>query len=258
MSKKPLQKKTSKVRIYVDIFLFALMILVLIPQTTGIPIHEWASFMILIPFLLHLIINWNWIANNSAKFFKRQANKTSFDYILNWVLYLLMIIVTVSGIVISESALPFFGIHFEPDRFWSQIHNSSATIFMLTLGIHIALHWKWIIGAFGSLHFKSDLHHLTKITSIIRNSSRQLLVLILISTLISIAVWFFDYSEWADRIRIDKLTGDVGSSKRMPKSWMIYVLPLLKVTILITIPALITGAVNRFKKRIKTPVPNKV
>ena len=252
-----MQKKTSKVRVYVDIFLFTLMILVLIPQTTGIPIHEWASFIVLIPFLLHLIINWNWIATNSAKFIKRQPNKTRFDYIFNWVLYLLMIIVTVSGIVISESALPILGIHFEPDRFWSQIHNSSATIFMLTLGIHIALHWKWIIGAIGNIKFKSDLHHLTKITTIIRNSSRQLLVLILISTLISIAVWFFDYSEWADGFRINLVTGEVENSKNLPKSWMIYVLPLLKVTIFITIPALITGAVMRFNKRIKRPVPNK-
>ena len=89
-----MKKKTSKVRIYLDIFFFTLMILVLIPQTTGIPIHEWASFIILFPFFLHLIINWNWIATNSVKFFKKQPNKTRFDYILNWLLYLFMIIVT--------------------------------------------------------------------------------------------------------------------------------------------------------------------
>ena len=99
MNKIPKKKKPSKVRIYVDIFFFPLMILVLIPQTTGIPIHEWASFIILIPFFLHLIINWDWVSTNSAKFLKRQPNKTRFDYVLNWLMYLLMIIVTVSGIV---------------------------------------------------------------------------------------------------------------------------------------------------------------
>ena len=99
MNRIPIKKNTAKVRIYVDIFFFTLMILVLIPQTTGIPIHEWASFIILIPFLLHLTINWNWITANSAKFLKRQPNKTRFDYVLNWLMYLLMIIVTVSGIV---------------------------------------------------------------------------------------------------------------------------------------------------------------
>ena len=102
MNENTSKKKTSKVRIYVDIFFFIFMILVLVPQTTGIPIHEWASFLIIIPFLVHVIINWNWIRSNTAKFFKKK-NRSRFDYVLNWILYLLMLIVTVSGIVISSA-----------------------------------------------------------------------------------------------------------------------------------------------------------
>ena len=251
MSNISMKKKTSKVRIYLDIFFFALMILVLIPQTTGIPIHEWASFIILLPFFLHIIINWNWIATNSTKFIKRQANKTRFDYVLNWLMYLFMIIVTVSGIVISESALPLFGIHFEPDMFWSQIHNISATLFMAILGIHIALHWAWIIGAISKLKFKSDLHHLIEIRSIIARYSRQLLFIIFISIICSLLIWTLDYSEWADGFRINSGTTSDDESISLPNSWMIYILPLLKVTIIITIPALIAGAIIRLKKRIK-------
>jgi len=251
VNKIPLKKKTSKVRIYVDIFFFSLMILVLIPQTTGIPIHEWASFIILLPFFLHLIINWNWIASNSTAFLKRQANKTRFDYVFNWLMYFLMIIVTVSGIVISESALPFFGIHFEPDGFWSKIHDISATLFMAFLGIHIALHWKWIVTAIRKLKFKSDLHHLIEIKSIIERYSRQLLLIIFVSTMLSFVIWFLDYSEWAEGFRIDSGAHDDEKSNGMRKSWMIYFLPLLKVTIITTIPALIAGGIMRLKKRIR-------
>ena len=251
MNKNPLKKKTSKVRVYVDIFFFSLMILVLIPQTTGIPIHEWASFIILLPFFLHLIINWKWIASNSASFLKRQANKTRFDYVFNWLMYFLMIIVTVSGIVISESALPFFGIHFEPDGFWSKIHDISATLFMAFLGIHIALHWKWIVTAIRKLKFKSDLHHLIEIKSIIERYSRQLLLIIFVSTMLSFVIWFLDYSEWAEGFRIDSGAHDDEKSNGMRKSWMIYFLPLLKVTIITTIPALIAGGIMRLKKRIR-------
>ena len=245
-----MKKKTSKVRIYVDTFFFSLMILVLIPQTTGIPIHEWASFIILLPFFLHLMINWNWIVTNSAAFLKRQPNKTRFDYVLNWLMYLLMIIVTVSGIIISESALPFFGIHFEPDRFWSKIHDISATLFMAFLGIHIALHWRWIVTAIRKLKFKSDLHHLIEIKSIMVRYSRQLLLIILFSTILSFVIWSIDYSEWADGFRTDSGAHNDEKSNGMRKSWMIYFLPLLKVTIITTIPALITGGIMRLKKRI--------
>lgn len=251
MNKIAMKEKPSKVRIYLDIFFFTLMILVLIPQTTGIPIHEWASFIILIPFFLHLIINWKWIATNSTNLLKRQANKTRFDYVLNWLMYLLMIIVTVSGIVISESALPLFGIHFEPDRFWSLIHNINATLFIAFFGIHIALHWRWIVAAISKLKFKSDLHPLIEIRGIIVRYSRQLLLIIFISIMLSLIVWFLDYSEWADGFRINSDTHNDEKSNSMAKSWMIYFLPLLKVTIIMTIPALITGAIIRLKKMIQ-------
>ena len=243
-----MKKKTAKVRVFLDIFFFALTIIVLIPQTTGIPIHEWASIIILIPFFLHLIINWNWILTNSSKFFKRHPNKTRFDFILNWILYLLMIIVTVSGIVISESALPLFGIHFEHDNFWSQIHNISATLFMAIFGIHIALHWKWIVGAISKLKFKSEFHHLTEIKTIISKRSRELLLIIFISIILSTVVWIFEYSEWADSFRINSANGASEKSNNFPKNWMIYILPLLKVTIIITIPALITGGIKKGKR----------
>ena len=251
MNKNPLKKKTSKVRIYVDIFFFSLMILVLIPQTTGIPIHEWASFIILLPFFLHLIINWNWIVTNSASFLKRKPNKTRFDYVFNWLLYFLMIVVTVSGIVISESALPFFGIHFEPDSFWSKVHDVSATLFMAFLGIHIALHWKWIVSAIRKLEFKSDLHHLVEIREIITRFSRQLLMIIFVSIMLSLIIWIFDYSEWAEGFRMDSSAHNDEKSNGRRKSWMIYFLPLLKVTIVMTLPALIAGGIIRLKKRIR-------
>lgn len=247
MNKTPIKKNTSKVRIYVDTFFFILMILVLIPQSTGIPIHEWASFLIILPFFLHLIINWNWIDNNSKKLINKQIKKTFFDYILNWILYLLMIIVTISGIVISEAALPVFGLHFEPDKFWSVIHNLSATLLMATLGIHIALHWKWIVTVYRNLKIKSDLHNLTELKVIIVKYYRQLLLIILVSTILSLLIWILNYSQWADGFRINIDTPSENSDG-FPNSWMMYFLPLLKVTIIITIPALITGAINRLKK----------
>lgn len=248
MNKKPAKKNPSIVRFYVDTFFFVLMILVLIPQSTGIPIHEWASFLIILPFLVHLIINWNWIAVNSNKLIEKQIKKKLFDYVLNWLLYLLMIIVTISGIVISEAALPVFGIHFEPDNFWSVIHNVSATLLMAVLGIHIALHWKWIVSVYKNLKIKADLHNLTQLKVIIANYYRQLLLIILVSTLLSLLFWILNYSQWAEGFRVNtEATSE--NSDRFPSSWLLYILPLLKVTIIMTIPALITGAIIWFKKK---------
>ncbi|MBD0778580.1 DUF4405 domain-containing protein [Maribacter sp. ANRC-HE7] len=243
------KKKTSKVRVYVDILLFTLMVMVLIPQTTGVPIHEWASFILIIPFLLHLIINWNWIAANSKKLMGRQFKKTVFDYFFNWLLYLFMLVVTVSGIVISEAALPVFGIHFSPDGFWSVIHDVSATLFMAMLGVHIALHWRWIVGALGKLKFKTDFHHVSEVGTILKKDARQLLILVGISVILSLVIWGFGYSTWADSFRIGSDVQNGENGGKMPMGWMVYVLPLLKVSVLMGIPALITGAILKLKRR---------
>ncbi len=255
MKSSPMPTNTAKVRIFVDIFFVILMVLVLVPQTTGIPIHEWAGFLILIPFLFHLLINWDWIAKNSTRFLKKETNKSRFDYVLNWLLYLAMLVVTVSGIVISEAVLPLFGIHFEPDGFWSLMHTLSATLLMAILGIHIALHWRWIVGAFRKLKLKADFHHLTGIVQITKEYSRQLLLLITVSLVFSLFFWAFNYTEWADGFRISLNPEGGDQSNELPPRWMAYFLPLVKVTLLITIPALITGAILRIKHSFKKNVP---
>lgn len=248
MSNNTKNKSLSKLKIYLDILFFVLMIIVLMPQSTGVPIHEWASFIILIPFLLHLVINWGWIAKNSTKFLKKENNKTRFSYVLNWILYLSMILATISGIVISESVLPVFGIHFEPDEFWSLVHNLSATLLMVIFGIHIALHLKWIVNAFRNLNFKTDLHQLTGIKDVIKKYSWQLMIITIVSTVISLLFWFLNYSEWADGFRVSSDTQSGEEAEMMFQNWTIYFLPLLKVAVIITIPALITGAFIRLKK----------
>jgi hypothetical protein len=66
--------------------------------------------------------------------------------------------------------------------------------------------------------------------------------------MLSFIIWIFTYSEVADGFRINSDTHNGEKSNSLPKSWMIYFLPLLKVTIIITIPTLITGAIIRLKR----------
>ncbi|MEL0643151.1 hypothetical protein V6251_02065 [Olleya sp. Ti.3.14] len=50
---KKTNKNSAKLRVILNLLFFILMVLVLIPQSTGIPIHEWLSLVILLPFFLH-------------------------------------------------------------------------------------------------------------------------------------------------------------------------------------------------------------
>ncbi|WP_025616551.1 DUF4405 domain-containing protein [Cellulophaga baltica] len=244
-------ENTNKTRVILDLFFFILMIAVLIPQSTGIAIHEWLSFLILIPFFLHLMINWNWIAINTKKLFKKQLRKTKFDYFFNWILYIDMLLVTVSGIVISESALPAIGITFNINPFWTIIHNASATLFIVLLGIHLALHWKWIVTTLQKLKFLSEFHHIKQIIKILRNRRTEVLILISSSILISLAIWLIEYTNWAENITSNSISKTASESKIPAIQWLIYVLPLIKVTVFLCVPAVITRIIIYLKVKLK-------
>jgi len=244
-------KNSAKLRVILDLLFFILMVLVLIPQSTGIPIHEWLSFVILLPFFLHLLVNWNWITNHSKKLIKNKIQKTKFDYVFNWLLYLLMLVVTVSGIVISEAALPVIGIHFKINAFWTATHNLSATLFIAFLGIHLALHWKWIVQSIKKLKLLADLHYLKQITTVVKKQRKALLLLLAISIILSLGIWWIEYSNWAQQITLNATKNTSENAQKPTQSWLIYVLPLVKVTVFLTIPALLTGLVIKIKKKLK-------
>ena len=139
------KRSRTQIRLYVDIVLFIGMVLVLAPQATGIPLHEWASFLIIIPLFIHVILDWKWIVAITKRLFKRQPSETRFNYIWDWLLFVMMVIAIFTGVVISEAALPALGIQMTIDPFWSMLHNLSANLLMVVIGVHLAMHWKWIV-----------------------------------------------------------------------------------------------------------------
>lgn len=242
---------TSKTRVILDLFFFIIMIMVLIPQSTGIAIHEWLSFFILIPFFFHLILNWNWISNHSKKLLKKPIRKIKFDYFFNWVLYIAMLLVTVSGIVISEAALPLLGINFEITPFWTMIHNTSATLFIILLGIHLSLHWKWIVSTIKKLHLASDFHQIKQLFKVLQKRKTEFLLLISISIFLSLSIWLIEFGDWAENINLTSPKNETTDIEKLPKKWLIYILPLIKVSVLLCLPAFLTRLIIRIKTKLK-------
>ena len=143
--KRKKSRSSTQIRVWVDLVFFIGMVLVLAPQATGIPFHEWASFLIIIPFFVHLIMDWKWIVNITKRILKRIPGEARFNYVLDWLLFVLFVVATFTGVVISEAALPALGIDMVIDPFWSALHDISANLLMVVIGIHLAMHWKWIV-----------------------------------------------------------------------------------------------------------------
>lgn len=143
------QKKMSsnQLKFYVDIFLFISFVLVNIPQATGIPFHEWASVLFIVPLLVHILLDWNWIVSVTKRMFGRLPGEVRFNHIFDLIIFIMMTLALMTGFVISEAALPAIGINITIDPFWSSMHDLTANLTMILIGIHLAMHWGWIVSS---------------------------------------------------------------------------------------------------------------
>ncbi|MFK7769694.1 MAG: DUF4405 domain-containing protein [Mariniblastus sp.] len=140
----PKRIRSGHVRAGVNLAFFICMVIVLAPNATGIAVHEWASFVIIIPFFAHMIMDWKWIVRTTKRLFARMSGERRFNYFLDWLLFFLFVVAMFTGVLISESALPAIGINIVIDPFWSKLHDTSSNIMSAVLGVHLAMHWKWI------------------------------------------------------------------------------------------------------------------
>ena len=141
----PVQTRT---KFWLDIILFVAFLVTMDPRSSGIAIHEWLSLAMLAALTLHLLLSWDWIINISQRFFGKLGTQNRLNYILNWLLFIDGTLLIVSGVMISEVAMPFLGIRLPEGFAWRRLHDMSANLGLLMLGLHTALHWSWIVNTF--------------------------------------------------------------------------------------------------------------
>ncbi len=138
----------TKSKLWVDLLIFIAFLVAMDPRSSGLPIHEWLTLSMLAAMTIHLLLNWDWIIQITSRFFSKLGGLNRVNYILNWLLFVDGTLIMISGIMISESALPLMGIHLPQGFGWRRLHDMSANLFLLMLGIHTALHWNWIANTF--------------------------------------------------------------------------------------------------------------
>lgn len=139
---------STQIKLYVDIFLLASFIFVNIPQSTGTPLHEWLSLLFIVPLVLHLLLSWKWVVTVTRRMFGRLPGEVRVNHILDLLIFVMMVLALFTGTIVSEAALPTMGIHFIIDPFWQTMHDLTANLTMLLIGIHLAMQklrylWAW-------------------------------------------------------------------------------------------------------------------
>ncbi|NHM31999.1 DUF4405 domain-containing protein [Bacillus sp. C11] len=110
----------------------------------GLPFHEIAGLVIGVAILTHIGLNFRWVINTAKKIFDPNLpKKTRFNFSLNLLLLASMATVIITGILISRVVLPSLAI--QGGHAIRGIHGFSADATLGFVGLHISVHWKWIM-----------------------------------------------------------------------------------------------------------------
>ena len=130
---------------WLDIALFFAFIIDMNTRFTGISIHEWLGLGFGIALIYHLLLHWNWIASLTKRLFRKLPGGQRLRYGIDLILFVDMVVLTMTGIWISEVAMQQLGLSFEHNFFWRRLHEQTADLAIFLVALHIALDWKWIV-----------------------------------------------------------------------------------------------------------------
>ncbi len=147
MTRQTKKLNQNKVNLTVDIAILVAFLVAMAPRFSGLAIHEWLSIAFGAVVMVHLLLHWQWIVEITKRFFRSTTWMARMNYMLNSLLFITITVVMLSGILISEIALPSIGVDIVGNFAWRRIHGVSADLSVFLIGVHLAFHWQWIWNA---------------------------------------------------------------------------------------------------------------
>lgn len=142
-------KTSTKTNLVLDIVIFTAFLVAANPSLTGNTIHEWLSLSFAAAIVTHLLFHWHWLVSVTVNFFKNFFNQSRLNYVVDMLFFVAMSAAMLSGLMISKDVMSFLGIQLDVSRSWKTIHTLASDSSIILLGIHFALHWKWVVTNIG-------------------------------------------------------------------------------------------------------------
>lgn len=113
------------------------------PSVTGVPVHEWLGVGLVLLVLAHVAARFGRIVDALKGLAGKGGHKARL--LLNVLLVAALMTCAVSGVMVSATVLPAFGLYATGYYFWDPLHAMSAKVLLALLLVHIALNWKAIM-----------------------------------------------------------------------------------------------------------------
>ena len=160
----------EKIKKGLDVVMGALFIVLMKIGALGVNFHEIGGLILFLLVSLHKVLNYRWIKSVGKRMFTRKVSgKVKFQFILDMVLFCIMLLTVFSGVLISQTV--FTGIAAENRTYWSALHNFFAYSSLLLTSVHVGLHWQRILyflrkllGFSGDSSFRTGISRLMALT----------------------------------------------------------------------------------------------
>jgi cytochrome b len=142
-------KNPNQTNLYLDLAIFAGFLVAATPALTGMPIHEWLGLAFGGTLIVHVLLHWKWVVTVTRRFFQNAPGASRRNYLLNLALFIAFDLIIFSGLMMSKTVLPLLGLESSRDFFWRSLHSLATNLTLLLIGLHVAVHLKWIVTTFG-------------------------------------------------------------------------------------------------------------
>ena len=141
------QHRLDRFNLLLDSATFVAFLVIMAPHWSGVAVHEWLSIAFAAAIVTHLLLNWQWIAALTKRLLHRINWFARANYVLDALLFISMTVAIFTGFLISESVMRIVGIATVRGGAWHQLHELSANLSLVLVGLHLALNWQWIVTA---------------------------------------------------------------------------------------------------------------
>lgn len=136
--------KKNIVKYFLDFLMTIVFILMFNKLVLGMAFHEIGGLALGAAIIIHIILNWKWVMGVTKKILSKDLPvKTRIGYILNILLLVCFLIIIIAGIFISK--VVFNGLFQTGTMIWKNLHISVSYIALILIGIHVGLHWGWVM-----------------------------------------------------------------------------------------------------------------
>ena len=138
---------TPRERLLLDLTIFAVVVAAANPAVTGISLHEWLGFVLVVPTLAHLLVNWEWVLRTVVMFLGKLRTASRANLFVDAGLFGSLVAVTLSGVLVIPGLATSTGL--DVSSAWHGVHLLASNLAIGFTLAHFALHWRWVASVAG-------------------------------------------------------------------------------------------------------------